>query len=227
MAIQFLGSSTASESMTSVSFLRQYVARQIDNLFPSLSEPLELETAWVEEALNRVNYCVRRIKAFGGKDFDPLNSGQYATFLYYLSSVVHERGGGGDIPTKLFLLNKALNGIELFYEVKMPPVFLIGHTVGTVFAKATYGSHCIFHQGCTVGRNGDDRPVLERGVILYPNASVIGACRIGENTVVSPGVQLVNTSTPGHCIVFSGPDGRPVFKPTHQYYAERYLDCDD
>lgn len=213
--------------MACVNFLRQYVARQIENLFPSLSEPLELEAAWVEEALNSVNYCVRRIKAFGGRDFDPLNSGQYATFLYYLSSVVHGQGGDREIPSKLFLLNKALNGIDLYYEIEMPPVFLIGHTVGMVFAKATYGSHCIFHQGCTVGRNGDDRPVLERGVILYPNASVIGACHIGENTVVSPGVQLVNTSTPGHCIVLSGPDGRPVFKPIHEYYAERYLECDD
>lgn len=212
--------------MSPVDFLRRYVARQIENLFPSLGAPLELEAAWVEEALNQVNYCVRRIKACGGRDFDPLNSGQYATFLYYLSSVVHGQGGGREISTKLFLLNKALNGIDLFYEIKMPSVFLIGHTVGMVFAKATYGSHCIFHQGCTVGRNGDDRPVLERGVILYPNASVIGACHIGENTVVSPGVQLVNTSTPGHCIVLSGSAGRPVFKPIREYYADRYLERD-
>ena len=213
--------------MASVNFLQQYVARQIETLFPSLSEPLELDAAWVEEALNNVNYCVRRIKAFGGRDFDPLNSGQYATFLYYLSSVIHGQGGDREIPSKLFLLNKALNGIDLFYEVEMPSVFLIGHTVGMVFAKATYGSHCIFHQGCTVGRNSDDRPIIERGVILYPNASVIGACHIRENTVVSPGIQLVNTDTPGNCIVLQGPDGRVVFKPITEYYADRYFERGD
>ncbi len=215
------------ESTNSVNFLRQYVARQIENLFPSLSEPLVLEADWIEDALYRVNYCVHRVRAFEGRDFDPLISGQYATFLYYLSAVVHEQGGGREISSKLFLLNKALNGIDLFYEVRMPSVFLVGHTVGMVFAKATYGSHCIFHQGCTVGRNGEDKPILERGVILYPGASVIGACHIGENTVVSPGVQLVNTNSPGHCIVLPGAEGRPVFKLINEYYADRYLYCND
>lgn len=209
--------------MKSASYLRHYVTRQIENFFPSLGEPLDLEHAWIEEALDRVNYCIHRAKAFEGRDFDPLISGQYATFLYYLSAIIYELGAEHQISSKLFLLNKALNGIDLFYEVKMPSVFLIGHTVGMVFAKATYGSHCVFHQGCTVGRSGEDRPVLERGVVLFPNASVIGACHIGENTVVSPGVQIVNTNTPGDCIVFPGKEGQLEFKPIKEYYAKRYF----
>lgn len=212
--------------MKSASYIRQYVMRQIENFFPSLGEPLIIEQTWVEEALERVNYCVHRTKVFEGRDFDPLISGQYATFLYYLSYVVHGMNVGNQIPSKLFLLNKALNGIDLFYEVKMPSVFLIGHTVGMVFAKATYGSHCVFHQGCTVGRSGEDRPILESGVVLYPNSSVIGACHIAENTVISAGVQIINKSTPGNCIVFPGKNGELEFKPIEEYYARRFFNFD-
>ena len=77
--------------------------------------------------------------------------------------------------------------------------------------------------GCTVGRNQGARPTLESGVILYPHASVIGACHVRENTVVSPGVQLINTDTPGNCLVFPGDRGKPVFKEIAEYYADRYL----
>jgi serine O-acetyltransferase len=106
----------------------------------------------------------------------------------------------------------------------MPEYFAIGHTVGMVFAKACYGNFLVMHQGCTVGRNGNDRPTLEEGVILYPNSSVIGRCLVRANTVIAPGVQLVNQDTPGNCYVFMGEKGRPVFKEIDEFFAGRYFD---
>ena len=204
--------------------LRRYIERQIEQFFPALDAPLTLEATWVQEAIKATEFSIRKTKAYKRKSFDYLNSGQYATFLYYLSRVVREKPSGSELATKIFLLNKTLNGIDLYHEVELPPVFLIGHTVGMVFGKASYGNYCVFHQGCTVGRNQEDRPKLASGVILYPNSSVIGACNIGENTVVSPGVQLINADTPGNCLVLPGENGQHRFKPIKEFFADRYFD---
>ena len=203
--------------------IQKYVFQQLENMYPSFGEAGEPDIHAIEIAIRRTNYCVSRIRAFGGRHFDCLNSGHYATFLYYLSHALWKNFGNAKDATRVFLLNKALNGIDLFHEVEMPDVFLIGHTVGMVFAKASYGDLCIFHQGCTVGRSKEHRPVLEAGVILYPHSAIIGACHVRENTVLSPGVQLINSDTPGNCIVFPGENGRPVFKEAAEYYADRYL----
>ena len=204
------------------SFLRRYLSRQLENICPQFDESAQIDEQAISTAVRRTNYCVSKIKQFKGNQFDHLNSGHYATFLYYVSHALWINGDAHN-ATRVFLLNKALNGIDLFYEVKMPDVFIIGHTVGMVFAKANYGNACIFHQGCTVGRKNDDRPTLERGIILYPQSSVIGACLVRENTVISPGVQLIDTDTPGNCIVFPGERGSVVFRSINEYYVNRYI----
>jgi len=200
--------------------LAWYVARQLNNLLPDAAAPTTFDIASLQTALSRTRRCLAPVK--GLNEFNSLISGHYATFLYYLSKVVGDHGNAF-VATKLFLLNKALNGIDLFYEVAMPDVFLIGHTVGMVFAKAAYADYCVFHQGCTVGRSGEDRPELRGGLVMYPNSSVIGRCRVEPNTVLTPGVQLINSDTPGNCLVFSGKSGRPVFKDAKEDYLARYF----
>ena len=198
--------------------LKAYVERQIASVVPGFSEPITVPLAAVEEAIARIDRNVR-MQHGGDRGFDPLVSGQYATFLYYLA---FELRSERTAATHIFLLNKAINGIDLFYEVSMPDYFLIGHTVGMVFAKAKYGNYCVFHQGCTVGRILQDRPVLGDGVVIYPGGAIIGRCHIGPNTVISAGVQVINTDTPGNCIVFQGERGRPVFKPITEQFCARY-----
>jgi serine O-acetyltransferase len=203
-----------------VAWFASFVARQLDNFFPDSAKPMCLDSGSIQLALNRTRRCLAQVKGTG--EFNHLVSGHYATFLYYLSHVL---GFQSDktTATKLFLLNKALNGIDLFYEIAMPEVFLIGHTVGMVFAKASYSDYCVFHQGCTVGRSGDNRPELRGGLIMYPNSSVIGHCKVEGNTVLTPGVQLINRDSPGNCLVFSGKSGRPVFKEAKEDYLARYF----
>jgi serine O-acetyltransferase len=36
------------------------------------------------------------------------------------------------LADRIYYLNKALNGLDLFYEVEMPDVFYLDHPVGTV-----------------------------------------------------------------------------------------------
>jgi serine O-acetyltransferase len=210
------------EPVSQAHTLLRFVSHQLESLFPAFGEKGLIDIQTILVALRRTHACINKIKT-AKNGFEYLNSSHYATFLYFLSNECSRLTGGLNDAKRVFLLNKALNGIDLFYEIQMPDVFVLGHTVGMVFAKATYGSHCVFHQGCTVGRDREDRPILERGVVLYPNSSVIGSCRVRENTVLAPGVQLVNRDTPGNCIVFLGEKGQPFFKPVKEYYADRYL----
>lgn len=196
---------------------------QVEGFFPTGKDG-KIDEEIAEIAFQRTVMCINSIKGWNDAGFDRLISWQYATYLYFLSREVALRSEDSELATRLFLLNKALNAVEMYFQIELPDCFFLSHTTGLVFGQATYGNNCVFHQGCTVGRNGHDRPILEEGVILYPNSSVIGRCLVRENTVIAPGVQLVNQDTPGNCYVFMGEKGRPVFKELKEYYSERYFE---
>lgn len=182
-----------------------YVERQLQNFFPDgqsgLREQLEPR---LDRALDRLAHCIGAVRLWRAGEFDPLHSSQYATFLYYLAHTLHRDGAERALCNKLFFLNKALNGIDLFYEIDLPPVFFIGHSVGIVLAKATYGNHLVLYQNCTVGKNHGAAPVLGDGVVLYPHSAVIGGCRVGDGSIVAQGVSVIGRDTPGRCLVFQG-----------------------
>lgn len=195
--------------------LTRYVALQLDRLFPDGLHP-QAESqlaAHVPQALQRLGRCIDEVRMWKPGEFDHLHSTQYTLFLYYLANSVWKSTGDRVLCAKLFGLNKALNGIDLFYEVDMPEVFFIGHSVGIVFAKATYGNYLVVYQNSTVGKNHGVAPVLGEGVVLYPGTAIIGRCQVGSRTVLAQGVSLVNQDTPGDCTVFNGPNGRPVIRP--------------
>jgi serine O-acetyltransferase len=155
-------------------------------------------------------------------EFDYLHSSQYCIYLYYLANSIWRNTGERAGCTRLFLLNKALNGIDLFYEIEMPKVFFIGHSVGIVLAKATYGEKLVLYQNSTVGKNHGAAPVLGEGVVMYPNTAIIGACRVADRTVLSQGVGLVGKDTPGDCMVFRG-EGGLVFKPNRRDFVADFF----
>jgi serine O-acetyltransferase len=201
--------------------LARVIEHQMQCAHPTFTDDWRLDQEALVDAWIRTRTCVSHSRA-ALRGIDPMVSGHHATLLYFLSRALAARGKRVD-ATRVFLTNKMLHGIDLYHEIEMPSVFVIGHTVGMVFAKATYGPRCVFHQGCTVGRDGDDRPTLEEGVVMYPNSSILGACHVRANTAIAPGVQLVNIDTPGDCIVVMGDGGRPAFKPARERYADRYL----
>jgi serine O-acetyltransferase len=193
--------------------LIDYTARQIAHFFPDdQAVDRNLIAANMAETLGRLRTCINHVRAWPENVFDHLQSSQYCTYLYFLANTIWRNGGDRDLPTRLFLLNKALNAIDLFYEIEMPKVFFIGHSIGIVLAKATYGEHLVLYQHATVGRNFEVYPVLGEGVVLYPNSSIIGRCKIGDGTLVSAGVTVLNRDTPGNCVTFAGADGDLVFK---------------
>lgn len=193
--------------------LRQYLLRQLAAFVPD-DRPCELAIdANLDEALARLQRCINGIRAWQPDRFDYLHSTQYCTFLYFLANTIKRNNGDTEVCTKLFLLNKALNGIDLFYEIEMPEIFFIGHSVGIVLAKATYGNYLVLYQNSTVGKNHGVAPVIGEGVVMYPNTAIIGRCHIADGTILSQGTSAINSDTPGNCVAYTGEMGKLLFKP--------------
>ena len=202
-------------SLGSSDALLNYVARQLDHFFPDGSGDAQRPAleASLEPALSRLERCVAEVRMWTPGQFDHLHSSQYTIFLYYLANTLWRAGAERPLCDKIFGLNKALNGIDLFYEIEMPEVFFIGHSVGIVLAKARYGNRLVLYQNSTVGKNHGEAPSLGDGVVMYPGTTIIGRCEIGAGTVIAQGTRIVNRSTPGKCMVFQGEGGGLIVKP--------------
>ncbi len=179
--------------------LSRYVAAQLNNIFPdSQSVSPEWVGAFMPECLERLRRCFENIrqKYFWdeqGPTFNHLNADHYAMFLYLLGNAVYKKEGDVSSAEKLYCLNKALHGLDAFYSIELPEVFMFVHPLGTVLGKAEYGGYFAAYQNCTVGSNEDGvYPRFGEGVILYCNASVIGDCRIGDNVVIGANAALLN-----------------------------------
>ncbi|MFC5760078.1 MULTISPECIES: hypothetical protein [unclassified Rhizobium] len=193
--------------------LAAYCCEQIRRLIPFGDETeFGLVEKHLPEALRRLDHCISNVAVWKAGRFDILHSSQYCIFLYYLANTIWKHEKAAALCTKLFLLNKQLNAIDLFYEIEMPEVFFIGHSVGIVLAKATYGNHLVLYQNSTVGKNHGVAPVIEDGVILYPNTAVIGGSLVRERSIISQGVSVINRETERGKIVYQGPENRLAFR---------------
>ncbi len=193
--------------------LIEYLSTQLANFFPDGRPVRQLIECHLDQALLRLQTCINAVRVWQMDVFDYTHSSQYAIFLYYLANTIwRNEGDEQKICTKLFYLNKALNGIDCFYEIEMPEVFFIGHSVGIVLAKATYGNYLILYQNSTVGKNHGIAPVLGDGVVMYPNTAIIGRSNVESCSVISQGVGVVNKDVPGECLVFQKEGGELVFK---------------
>ena len=128
-------------------------------------------------------------------------------FLYHLSRAVYLSDISDEtnllLAEKLFLLNRHLNSIDLFFKIEMPEFFFINHSLGTVLSRAKYGNFFTVHQGVTVGVQNGFYPVFGERVVLFPNSVVVGNSVIGDNSVIGAGTVLVNKEIPRNSIVFT------------------------
>jgi len=204
--------------------LLSYLCRQLEHFFPDGS-PGEraLLDRHLDETLERLALCIESVLAWAPGRFSHLHSSQYATFLYFLANTVWRHEGALPVCAKLFGLNKALNSIDLFYEIAMPKVFFIGHSVGVVLAKAVYGEYLVLYQNSTVGKNHGRAPELGLGAILFPNSAVIGGCTLGPRTTIAQGASLIDQNTPGDCLVFRQSGRAALITPTGREYLAEYF----
>jgi serine O-acetyltransferase len=201
-----------------------YIERQLQHFFPDQERDMAaIMSRHVDEALARLQRCINAVKMWRLDEFDYLHSSQYTIFLYYLSNTIWKNERQQRLCAKLFYLNKTLNGIDLFYEIEMPEVFFIGHSVGIVLAKAHYSNYLVLYQNSTVGKNHGVAPRLGEGVIIYPNAAIIGGCDIANGSVIAQGVSVVNRNTPGNCLCFQGEAGELRFKRTERNILDDFF----
>lgn len=191
------------------------------SFFNASDEVISRLTNVDERAQKRLRTVLSRFS--NNPNIDAGVSWQYSLYLYFASRELYISGGDLEVCAALFQLNKALSGLDLFYEIEMPEYFLICHTVGAVFAKAEYSDYCVFHQGVTVGRKGTCRPKMAECVVMYPGSMIIGNCTVGRNTVLAPGVRLIDTDSPGDCYVFQNAAGGVEFKELNDLHVERFF----
>lgn len=187
--------------------LAHYLARQLDHFYPDDLTATEREVGTaMEDALTRLATIAVATKPplfRRGEEtlFNHLNSDQTAIFLYLLANGLGTGGGSKEVAAKLYLLNKALHGLDVFYEVKLPRLFLFMHPVGTVLGRAEYSDCFIAMQGCTVGNIRSDYPKLGRGVVLCAGSAVLGPARVGDDVTLGAGSLVLGGTIPPNSTV--------------------------
>jgi serine O-acetyltransferase len=191
--------------------LAAYVVKQLNQLFDdgrTISE--DAIHAVLPEVMRRVEHCFSRIGIkyfFDGENvtFNHLNSDQYAMFLYLLGNIAYKTGAVDDLPSKAYLLNKALHGIDAFYEVDLPSIFLFAHPLATVLGRGKFSDYLLVYQSCNVGMNNMIYPELGEFVTLRPGASVLGKCRIGRNCTIAAGSLILDDNLADNLVYIGEP----------------------
>jgi serine O-acetyltransferase len=208
--------------------LERYVLRLIVNHLPDNYASGHAPGVLFGRALERVEHCFSYIDRKYFKNdkavmFDHLNGDHMATLLYYFGNTVWSESGDEGLPTRLFYVNKIMHGLDLFYSVSMPSVFLLVHPVGTVLGNAQYGDYLVVYQNCTVGAVTNVYPKFGDGTILYSRSSVLGDCRIGDDVVFAANSMIVDTNVPSNTMVVGQyPDQR--FQPNKISVRQRCFD---
>lgn len=191
--------------------LAAYAAAQVNGLFP---DPDRIETDALlpaaQVALARLEHCFSHIDNkyfFDGEQavFNHLHGDQYAMWLYLLANELHRQGGAASTCSKLFLLNKALHGVDAFYEVELPSIFLLVHPLGTVLGRGSYSDYFVAYQRCGVGSNKDIYPTFGKHVTLRPGSAVLGACVIGDHCQIATESLVLDRDLPDHTLYIGGP----------------------
>ncbi|HOF42836.1 MAG TPA: serine acetyltransferase [Candidatus Moranbacteria bacterium] len=188
--------------------LTEYVVRQLNFFFPDKHRiTTSIVKGLVVATLDRVRFSFKHIRMkyyFDGKNvlFNHLNSDHYCVFLYYLSNTAY-RKRIFDVAEKVFYLNKSLHGIDVFYSVKLPDIFMVVHPVGTVLGNAHYENHLVVYQNCSIGSNLENTyPKLGENIIFYARSSIIGNCEIGANVVFAANSFVINQNISKDTVVF-------------------------
>lgn len=187
--------------------VKALLQKQISSLFILENDDVEkIEVAW-ESALTRVEKCFAHAQnkyyhnEAGIVNFDPYHSCQWTAFLYLLSNEIFHQGGGA-VCDKLYALQKALSGADMYYQVELPDVFFFDHPVGSVIGRAKYSNYFDFGQGCTVGNNKGIYPTFGESVFMMSDSKVLGNCRIGDYVIIGANAYVKDQDVPSGSLVF-------------------------
>lgn len=202
--------------------LLHYTLQQVNNLFPDgkLYRKDNLMKAF-NTSLEKVEFCFSKVrnKYFFFDNivqFNHLNGDQYSMFLYFLSNTLYQENIYTSLSEKLFLLNKFLFGVDVFYQISLPDIFLFVHPLGTVIGRGQFENYLVIYQGCSIGANNDIYPTLGKYVTLHPNSSVLGNCKIGDNCALASNSLIIDKSLEDEHIYYGNPKSNFVKNFKHK-----------
>lgn len=160
--------------------------------------------------MDRTQRCFSRInnKYFsdnGEVIFNHLHADQYAMFLYFSCNTLYRSKADLKLCTKICQLNKCLHGIDAFYEVELPDIFLFVHPLGTVLGRGTYADYFMVYQRCGIGSNHDVYPVMKEYVTLRPGSSILGKCLVQENCTIAAESLLLDKDLEKNSVYIGNP----------------------
>lgn len=198
--------------------LARLAAAQCNNLIPD-DQPVSTDALMpvMPRAIERLEHCFAAVDNryfFDGEAavFSHLHGDQYAMWLYLLANELYRQGGDAAVCSKLFLLNKALHGCDLFYEVELPSIFLLVHPLGTVLGRGTYSDYFVAYQRVGVGSNRDVYPTFGTHVTLRPGAAVLGNSHIGDRCQIATEALVLDSDVAAATTYIGGPK-TAVLKP--------------
>lgn len=169
----------------------------------------------LHQAMERCKFCFEKInnRKFHTGQIQVYHTVQYAMFLYFVMNEVYESCLKNNtyrdcqlaqlLCDKLFAANTALSGVDIFYEQKLPEVFLMAHTSGIVLTPhAKIGNYFMLMQGCNIGYSKGNAPVLGEGVIMWGHSKIIGKCNIGDHVMFGANSYIKDMDIPSNSIVF-------------------------
>ncbi len=198
--------------------LLNYLGSQIENNYSDGDHDNFIISSKVvfEKVMERISFSFSHVKSRyystdGQPYFNHLNGDHYCSFLAVLANELYKFGDENS-ATKAFLLNKMMFGIDAFYTIELPRIFLFVHPIGTILGNATYSDYLVVYQGISIGSKTDGiYPTFSEKTILYSNSSVIGNCNLGPNCVVAARSYIIAKNVEANKVILgSYPDNRII-----------------
>jgi serine O-acetyltransferase len=204
----------------SVSELKQYIERQLDNMFPD-GKYADVPVVALDTAIQRCEYNFTRINNAAYSDeagqsyFNHLHSDQYSMLLYFIGNEMYRQGliaGERSVCDKLTLLNRTMSGAFIPYKITLPDIFFWGHPVGTVLGYAEYSNYLILMQNITVSSgtdydnikaSGETCPVLGEYLQLCSGSKIVGRPIIGDNVTIGVNAVCHGQDIPDNCTLYA------------------------
>jgi len=209
-----------------------YVLYQLNNFFPDKKNP-QNDNKFHKTFLNsldRTEYCFKHValQSYHYKNktsFSHTHADQYTLFLWFLSNSLWKEYEDQEYASKIFYLNKILNGLTCMYDAKMPDIFLVIHGGGIILGKASYSDFFVCYQGCTVGAINGVYPILGKGVAMAPQSSIIGGCQVGHSVTIGNQALLRNENLEDNSICYRDSETgvQKVVKSRKQAWAQSFF----
>ena len=205
-------------SINSLELLKFYLSQLNNHFFDG--DEIKVSNEIIKQfdfALQRVEFCFSKInnKYYFSNNtvrFNHLNSDHNAVLLYYWSNTLYNNNYDRKICDKIFYLNKILHGLDAYYEVKLPDIFLLVHPLGTVLGRGEYSNYFVAYQRCGIGSNKDKSPSLGEHVTLRPGASVLGNSIIGDYCEIAADSLLLDKKLEEESLYIGNPKSNFIAK---------------